>query len=89
MDSVIPAIQQIACGSENCFALSKDGEMYSWGLNFKGQLGLGDFENRHEPTLVDTMMAPDSTLGSSQNKKNILSVIKRSKSKEATGGSIT
>jgi hypothetical protein len=32
------------------------------------------------------MMAPDSTFGSSQNKKNILSIIKRSKSKEAGGG---
>ena len=27
-------------------ALSTDGELYSWGLNFKGQLGVGDFENR-------------------------------------------
>jgi len=51
---------------------------------------LGDFENRYEPTLVDNMMAPDSTLGSSQNKKNIMSIIKRSKSKETNaGGSIT
>ena len=45
---------QIACGSEHSMALSSDGELYSWGLNFKGQLGVGDFENRPQPLLVDS-----------------------------------
>lgn len=31
-----PQFQQVACGSEHSFGLSKDGELYSWGLNFKG-----------------------------------------------------
>ena len=35
-------------------ALTTDGELYSWGLNFKGQLGVGDFENRSQPILVDS-----------------------------------
>ena len=35
-------------------ALSTDGELYSWGLNFKGQLGVGDFENRPQPLLIDS-----------------------------------
>lgn len=55
----MPAFQQVACGSEHSYGLTKDGELYSWGLNFKGQLGLGDFENRHEPTLVENMIASD------------------------------
>ena len=28
--------QQISCGSEHSFALSKEGELFAWGLNFKG-----------------------------------------------------
>lgn len=28
--------EQVACGSEHCFALSTDGDLFSWGLNFKG-----------------------------------------------------
>ena len=38
-------IIQISCGSDHSFALSNIGEVYSWGLNFKGQLGHGDVEN--------------------------------------------
>ena len=79
-----PSFQQVSCGSEHSFALSKDGEIYSWGLNFKGQLGLGDFENRHEPTLVESLVPLDSLLNAT-NKKNMLQINKRSKSKE--GGS--
>jgi alpha-tubulin suppressor-like RCC1 family protein len=79
------AFQQVSCGSEHSYALSKDGEVFSWGLNFKGQLGLGDFENRLEPTLVESLLPIDSQSMNSQNKKNLLSVIKRSKSKEGNG----
>jgi alpha-tubulin suppressor-like RCC1 family protein len=75
----------VSCGSEHSYALSKDGEVFSWGLNFKGQLGLGDFENRLEPTLVESLLPIDSQSMNSQNKKNLLSVIKRSKSKEGNG----
>ena len=45
---------QVTCGSEHSFALTTGGELYSWGLNFKGQLGVGDFENRAEPVHVDS-----------------------------------
>lgn len=42
--------ESIACGSEHSFAIAADsGELYAWGLNFKGQLGLCDYENRGEP----------------------------------------
>jgi len=50
----------ISSGSEHSFALSTDGELFSWGLNFKGQLGLGDFENRNEPYLVESLSPIDS-----------------------------
>lgn len=35
-------------------ALSQDGKIYSWGQNSGGQLGLGDLETRHVPTMIPT-----------------------------------
>merc|ERR1711962_784982 len=34
-------------------AISEEGEVYAWGLNAKGQLGLGDMRNRKTPTLIE------------------------------------
>ena len=45
----------IACGAEHSFALTTTGELYSWGLGFKGQLGHSDFENKLKPTLVKNL----------------------------------
>ena len=45
-------VAHVSCGAEHSFCLTTTGELYSWGLNFKGQLGLSDFENRSRPTLV-------------------------------------
>jgi alpha-tubulin suppressor-like RCC1 family protein len=46
-------VESIACGAEHSFAVAADtGDLYAWGLNFKGQLGLADYDNRQEPTLV-------------------------------------
>lgn len=43
-------------------ALSTEGDLYSWGLNFKGQLGVGDFENRPQPLLVDSFTTGGAAL---------------------------
>ena len=32
---------QIACGDDHCLALTKGGQLYSWGDNQYGQLGNG------------------------------------------------
>ena len=42
-----------ACGFGHIIACSKSGKLYSWGLNVKGQLGLGDIEARQHPKLVE------------------------------------
>uniref|UniRef100_A0A673X1U0 HECT and RLD domain containing E3 ubiquitin protein ligase 3 n=1 Tax=Salmo trutta TaxID=8032 RepID=A0A673X1U0_SALTR len=34
-------ISQIMCGNKHCIALSKDGQLFTWGQNSSGQLGLG------------------------------------------------
>ena len=53
--------ESIACGSEHSFAVASDtGELYAWGLNFKGQLGLGDFENRSGPCQVISFISCNS-----------------------------
>ncbi|XP_011636945.1 probable E3 ubiquitin-protein ligase HERC4 isoform X1 [Pogonomyrmex barbatus] len=36
-------VVQIACGVEHSIALTNDGELYAWGSNKEGQLGLGSY----------------------------------------------
>eukprot|EP00826_Nyctotherus_ovalis_P037218 TRINITY_DN3382_c0_g2_i1.p1 TRINITY_DN3382_c0_g2~~TRINITY_DN3382_c0_g2_i1.p1 ORF type:complete len:803 (-),score=226.48 TRINITY_DN3382_c0_g2_i1:643-3051(-) len=48
-------IGMASCGSCYSFAVTTEGTVYSWGLNLKGQLGLGHCENVEEPTFVGTL----------------------------------
>ncbi|KAI3354346.1 hypothetical protein L3Q82_018869, partial [Scortum barcoo] len=51
----IPVIQ-VACGSSHSLALTKGGDVFSWGLNSHGQLGLGkDVSLQHTPVLVTAL----------------------------------
>ncbi|XP_063314711.1 probable E3 ubiquitin-protein ligase HERC3 isoform X1 [Pelobates fuscus] len=34
-------IHQVSCGNQHCMALSDDGQLFTWGQNCHGQLGLG------------------------------------------------
>ena len=43
----------VTCGWGHCLAVSRTtGELFSWGLNSHGQLGLGDTKKRTSPTIV-------------------------------------
>ena len=43
----------VTCGWGHCMAVSQTtGQLYTWGLNSHGQLGLGDIQKRTVPTLV-------------------------------------
>ena len=44
----------IGCGWGHTLALTSGGDLYSWGLNNYGQLGLGDTKARQEPARVTT-----------------------------------
>ena len=44
-------LKQLAVGSEHNLALLESGELYAWGWNEHGQLGLGDEEHYFTPTL--------------------------------------
>lgn len=48
-------IIKIAAGSNHTLALDKDGNVYSFGLNSNGQLGLGDVTLRNRPTKVSRL----------------------------------
>lgn len=45
-------IVDIACGDAHVLAVGCDGNVYGWGMNKRGQLGLGDSETRHSPSLL-------------------------------------
>ncbi|XP_056876992.1 probable E3 ubiquitin-protein ligase HERC1 isoform X3 [Takifugu flavidus] len=45
-------IQDIAVGAEHTLALSSTGDVYAWGSNSEGQLGLGHTNHVREPTVV-------------------------------------
>ncbi|XP_072241033.1 probable E3 ubiquitin-protein ligase HERC3 isoform X1 [Leuresthes tenuis] len=38
------SVSQIMCGNQHCIALSRDGQLFTWGQNTSGQLGLGKGE---------------------------------------------
>merc|ERR1712039_57259 len=40
-------------GKSHMLALTSNGQVYSWGANLRGQLGLGDIKPRFKPTLVE------------------------------------
>ena len=77
-------IEVISAGGEHCFAVTTRGEVYSWGLNFKGQLGSGNFDNRYVPEVVENLLPQDDKhLGSSKSNTFFM---KRSKSREQMKG---
>ena len=52
-----PAVCAVSCGEGHVAALSRDGRVWTWGLNSEGQLGLGDDRQRAAPTPVPTLPA--------------------------------
>lgn len=45
-------ISNVFCGAYHSFVQTLKGEIYAFGLNMKGQLGIGSFENEKKPMLV-------------------------------------
>uniref|UniRef100_A0A3Q3XB61 HECT-type E3 ubiquitin transferase n=1 Tax=Mola mola TaxID=94237 RepID=A0A3Q3XB61_MOLML len=45
-------IQDVAVGAEHTLVLSSTGDVYTWGSNSEGQLGLGHTNHVREPTVV-------------------------------------
>ncbi|XP_050008212.1 RCC1 and BTB domain-containing protein 1 isoform X3 [Alexandromys fortis] len=49
---LIKQVVEVACGSHHSMALAADGEVYGWGYNGNGQLGLGNNGNQLTPVRV-------------------------------------
>ncbi|GMT31657.1 hypothetical protein PFISCL1PPCAC_22954 [Pristionchus fissidentatus] len=45
-------VKQVACGAYHSAALTESGELFTWGLNSSGQLGLGSNVNEKSPRQV-------------------------------------
>ncbi|KAK9819719.1 hypothetical protein WJX72_001643 [[Myrmecia] bisecta] len=50
-------VQQVVCGRFHTLCVTATSQVFAWGNNLSGQLGLGDTQNRRAPTLVDTLWA--------------------------------
>ncbi|KAM5191529.1 putative E3 ubiquitin-protein ligase HERC3 [Mantella aurantiaca] len=49
-------ILQVSCGNQHCLALSDDGQLFTWGQNSHGQLGLGqEFSSQSSPQRVKSL----------------------------------
>ncbi|KAK6256113.1 hypothetical protein SCA6_017418 [Theobroma cacao] len=48
-------VREISSGSYHVAVLTSAGSVYTWGSGSKGQLGLGDIEDRNMPTLVELL----------------------------------
>ena len=54
-EGVLENIISVAAGNSYSVALDKDGNVYTWGYNGYGQLGLGDGNYRALPVKVDSL----------------------------------
>lgn len=48
-------IRKITCGESYVLAINGVGELFSWGCNKEGSLGLGDTTERDQPTKITTI----------------------------------
>ncbi|KAH8415529.1 hypothetical protein KR222_002458, partial [Zaprionus bogoriensis] len=44
----------VGCGEACSYAITKEGELYTWGMGTNNQLGIGDGDDELEPVLVST-----------------------------------
>jgi RCC1 and BTB domain-containing protein len=45
-------VKSVVCGQNSTFANTRTGEVYAWGFNGNGQLGVGNTSNQHSPCRV-------------------------------------
>lgn len=48
-------VREISSGASHVAALTMNGKVFTWGKGADGQLGLGDYDNRSSPTLVEAL----------------------------------
>lgn len=65
-------VSRLYVGTDTTFCISTKNQVYSWGLNLEGQLGLGHFENRLHPTLVQSLSHLSSSSKQAKSRHCIL-----------------
>jgi len=60
LNSELKNIQKLSCGNDHTIALTKSGQLYSWGIG--GVLGHGDENKRTKPTKVEFFNGTKVTL---------------------------
>lgn len=50
-------VNGVYCGAFHSFVITTKNDVYAFGLNMKGQLGIGSYENEHKPVLVYSLMS--------------------------------
>ncbi|KAK1251503.1 hypothetical protein MKX07_006982 [Trichoderma sp. CBMAI-0711] len=58
----LSGIVAVAAGTDNSFAISKDGKAYSWGFSSNYQTGQGTIDDIHVPTLIDNTATRDKKI---------------------------
>ena len=58
----MPFIVSVAAGTDNSFALTKDGKVYSWGFSANYQTGQGTSDDIETPTVIDNTAVRDRKL---------------------------
>lgn len=56
------SVVSISAGARHCLAVAERGQIFAWGWNKYGQLGLGDTEDRLTPTRVRLHESPSPPL---------------------------
>jgi alpha-tubulin suppressor-like RCC1 family protein len=49
-------IIEVSCGWQHTLAMTIEGFVFSWGLNINGQLGVGDYDDRNTPQLIESII---------------------------------
>ena len=57
------AVVHLACGGSHTLACTRDGRLFAWGSNSRGQLGMGDDHDRALPTRVELDLAAAEAAG--------------------------
>ncbi|WP_166837692.1 InlB B-repeat-containing protein [Rheinheimera pleomorphica] len=62
------SVSQVATGLYHSCALNSAGQVYCWGFNDNGELGLGHYDSQYEPVAVPGLAAPVSQIAANLGK---------------------
>ncbi|TPX18366.1 uncharacterized protein E0L32_011741 [Thyridium curvatum] len=58
----VPPVESVAAGTDNSFAITRDGKAYSWGFSANYQTGQGTIDDIETPTLIDNTAVREKRL---------------------------